>query len=163
MHLQYVIMSLYCMSLAFSDPTGSVWSPPAHKQSRCSLGALGGAARALEVCARDVGRIPPVPHPSPCPGAWQGWRSPEPRRKGMRKERSVRLFGHGSFFWQRREDKASPSQPVTLLFFCQRRSEQSPAALPRDIAAVAGIWQRSLFSDRSLTVVCSAPFWVYSP
>ena len=108
-------------------------------------------------------------HP-PCAPAWplpRGTaRMEKPRaEKGMREECLVKLFGHGSFFWQRCEDKASPSQSTTLLLCCQRRSEQSTTALPRDMAATPkpGIWQHGLFSDRPLTVVCSAPFWVYSP
>lgn len=85
-----------------------------------------GQPRAL---AGGSGYVPRVPRDTA--------RMEKPRaERGMREERLVRLFGHRSFFWQRWEDKAPLSQAITLSFFCQRRSEQSTTALPRDMTAV---------------------------
>lgn len=78
--------------------------------------------RALELRAWGTSPVCPVPTVTMA-------RTEKPRaKKGMREEPLVRLSGHGHLFWQRCEDKASPPQSLTLLFFCHGRSEQSTTA-----------------------------------
>lgn len=58
---------------------------------------------------------------SPCTGAGQALGSPEPGKGGEERNESL--------LWQTCEDAAASSQSIRLLFFCQRRAEQSTAAL----------------------------------
>lgn len=95
--------------------------------------------RQAESHGQGLGAHPPCAPSQPLPGNTA--RTAKPRaEKGMREERLVRLSGHGSFFWPTREDKASPSQSITLLFFCQGRCEQSSAPSHGSSAWNAAAW-----------------------
>lgn len=76
------------------------------------------ASAGWRTVAGHLGRVPCAPQPRGTA------RTEKPRaEEGMRGERSVRLSGRGSFFWQRCEAKASPPQSVTPLFSCLSAQE----------------------------------------